>query len=109
MWEFAEHINNEICGKCEDHNCCLPYRWRNPVPLELKLGAHKWKTNDWYNESMEKYKVYPLYDSQLNIDNPACEFLGPNGCIIERNLRPLACRAYFCEKFPEHKDYKSGK
>ena len=91
---------SSYCKECLN-NCCYWYERLYPPQLntflELTIYFHKWKTDDWEQEALDKYKVKPLYDIKKE-HRAACEFLGPDGCIIERELRPKRCVEYLCSK-----------
>ena len=42
----------------------------------------------------------PVYDPARLPDGP-CQFMGPNGCITPRWLRPWRCTWYFCDPLLE--------
>lgn len=82
----------EFCKYCGI--CCFLYKG-------------KWRSSDSYKEAiheglfegdLNQYGVKPLESI-----NGSCEFLGENGCIIERSKRPKGCLDFECKMLKEYK------
>ncbi|MEW6116675.1 MAG: hypothetical protein AB1553_07230 [Nitrospirota bacterium] len=43
----------------------------------------------------------PRYREGID-DSASCQFIAPNGCTIERSLRPFRCNWYFCDPLLQH-------
>ncbi len=41
-------------------------------------------------------ETVPAYDRERPLDGP-CQFMGPQGCVTPRWLRPWRCTSYFCD------------
>ena len=100
-----EYDTSSYCKECLKI-CCYWYERYYPPQTnsfeELSRYYHKWETEDWDKEALEKYGVKMIYDIRKE-HRAACEFLGNDGCIIERNRRPIRCNEYLCAKLK--KDY----
>lgn len=83
MEEFCKH-----CGEC-----CIIYK-------NCKTSDDIKTIRDKLIGDLYQYDVEP----RESIDGK-CEFLGENGCIIERLKRPSICLQYECSMLRE---YKSG-
>ena len=82
MEEFCKH-----CPVC----CCYIYRKCKDVKKIQQI---------LFDGDLDQFGVEPLERI-----GDKCEFLGKNGCIINRNKRPKPCLEYECSLL---KEYKKG-
>lgn len=78
---LIEEYTSKVCPDCTDI-CCKQKRAvldPNDVSYVGALGI-----------------PLPAYDPARPPDGP-CQFMGPNGCITPRWLRPWRCTWYFCD------------
>jgi len=80
----------EFCKLCTV-SCCYIYR-------NCKSKEHVREII--FNGDLNQYGVAPLKQ-----EGDKCEFLGENGCIIEKSKRPKICLDYEC---PILRAYKAG-
>ena len=103
MLKNNEYVDQSFCAKCENSCCNFLYSAVDKCQaIQTKYAKHNWQTDDWSKESLEKYKISPLYDAQNIHNKTECEFLGPTGCIIDFYLRPQVCKSYVCSKLRKH-------
>jgi len=104
--------NDRICKECGGQ-CCKIYT--------LPEHGGSYPNDVWFEEYCEdfhmhadRYDVEPLFDplithmlgneqmlvdlEQQGIDPYACQYLGPTGCRIRWDLRPLRCRVFACDR-----------
>lgn len=119
---FKEFINENLCKSCGG-KCCALYSQDIFHPFSFNLYFEDYVVQchdreggigeDWKIEAHKKYGVYPLFDplethmsgneymitelSDKGINHQNCEFLGKDGCMIERKYRPERCRSFKCE------------
>ena len=111
-----QYKNLETCRRClENRRCCRIYDNDDGGIRNKSMWFDEWCGNFHLNK--ENYDVEPLFDPlfvhmggneqeleklmEAGIDPFACEYLGPDGCKIDWNKRPLHCRAYKCERLTE--------
>ena len=102
--------NPELCKQCGG-DCCRIYSAENwPRNRDLE----DWM--DWFHAERESYGVEPRFDPlqvrqpgheyrlqelrEQGLDPEACEYLGPEGCLIPWETRPAQCRKFRCNKDP---------
>jgi len=101
-----------LCKLCRG-DCCRIYD-----PTRLPKGKSIGEWSDEFHQFREGYGVLPLFIPEIvhhrtnahlleilrekGIDPFACEYLGPEGCLIAWDNRPGQCIAYRC---PTFKDY----
>lgn len=77
-------IELEFCAKCRG-KCCHIYKDKSPEHFEFIQKA-------FFKKDISQFGVEPL-----EIVDGRCNFLGENGCIIERSKRPEQCLKYKCD------------
>lgn len=86
---WSEYRDETLCADCGG-KCCFVYG----PPYNLTWERlHRDKGHTHGGGFYEEYGVNPL---PQKIHPHACEYLGPNGCIIPWEKRPLLCRSYRC-------------
>ena len=80
----------ELCANCG--KCCMIYNQGRHSPSSKK-HIREVMFGDIY-----QYGVEPMLDN-----GEKCDFLGKNGCIIERSKRPEICLKFECGKYKELK------
>lgn len=71
---------NDYCPQCRF--CCGPQDEEKPFPMALLDRQISARTPDDF---------YLLDSRTASLDRRGCKALGPDGCRLERALRPLAC------------------
>ncbi len=71
---------NAYCSRCRF--CCGPQAEERPFPMALLDRQISARTPDDF---------YLLDSRTASLDRRGCKALGPGGCRLERELRPLAC------------------
>lgn len=114
---MPEYRDPERCTRCGG-KCCRIYidgQWE-----PWKIFIEEWAST--FHEDSEWYDVPPMFDpiiihkngNEYMIDelkargiNPyACQYLGPEGCLITWERRPKKCRTYRCENWIKEEEQK---
>ena len=83
---FVELHTASVCPDCSSVCCINRHSYHAPEDLVYihALGGE-----------------FPLHARGLDNAEP-CQFLGHQGCTIQRSLRPYRCNWYFCSSLLEH-------
>ncbi len=110
-----EYSNPEKCAACGG-KCCLIYlSCEEGGTMPTMVWFEEWCCG--FHEHSDRYGVKPLFDplevfmsgnehmlkelKTKGINPYACNYLGPNGCIIPWPNRPTICKEYRCNKWEE--------
>lgn len=115
MDDEAAYRDPERCARCGGR-CCLIYL---PAGCAADSAGASWwylDFSDFFHGERGGYGVPPRFlpDSigtaespiaareslkAAGIDPDACEYLGPAGCIIDWDRRPVQCRSHRCHQW----------
>ncbi|MBA4337031.1 hypothetical protein C0416_04660 [bacterium] len=97
--ELAEAAKSgEVCKNCEG-GCCT-----NGIEYELEIEEFLYAISRMTEEELKK--VYETVKTPHA--HSQCSFVGEDGCVIPKNVRPINCKAFHCKEIPGGLDIMGG-